>query len=71
MQHEPTVGIGHGRELGAGEQGLEKSVFASVFTQIGKRLTQSTIKGAVPLSAALSGPSSTRVIVEVEIEASE
>ncbi len=41
--------------VNAGEQGLEKSVFASVFTQIGKRLTQSAIKGAVPIVGGVIG----------------
>ena len=39
----------------AGKEGLEKSVFSSVFTQIGKRLTQSAIKGAVPIVGGVLG----------------
>jgi hypothetical protein len=41
--------------MNAGEQGLEKSVFNSVFTQIGKRLTQNAIKGAVPIVGGVIG----------------
>ena len=39
----------------AGKQGLEKSVFNSLFTQIGKRLTQNVIKGAVPVFGGVIG----------------
>jgi hypothetical protein len=41
--------------VNAGEQGLEKSVFSSLLTQIGKRLTQTAIKGAVPLVGGILG----------------
>jgi len=39
----------------AGEQGLKKTVFSSLFTQIGRRLTQNVIKGAVPVIGGVVG----------------
>lgn len=41
--------------MNAGEQSIEKKVFSNVFAQIGKRLTQSAIKGAVPIVGGVIG----------------
>lgn len=39
----------------AGKQGLEKTAFTEVFEQLGKRLTQSSIKKAIPYIGAIIG----------------
>ncbi|MDO4403893.1 MAG: EcsC family protein [Atopobiaceae bacterium] len=41
--------------VNAGEKTLEESVFSSVFKQIGKRLTQNAVKGAVPFVSGVLG----------------
>lgn len=39
----------------AGQEGLEKSVFAGIFKQIGKRLSQKAVLGAVPVVSGAIG----------------